>query len=111
MSKIIAIKHVTTKAGKPNVLVTTAERDHWVSLGQWTNKAGKANIQNFVGGDFDANYFQVGDILLNGSACTESDIILDDFTVSMNEEVLARAEAVRAEKEMQDQQHLKGESK
>lgn len=94
MSKIIAIKSVKTKAGKPNVLVSTAEKDHWCPYGSWIAKGASEALDAYVGGDFQADYFQEGELLLSGDAVTASDVILRDFVVTMNPMVVAGIAAI-----------------
>jgi len=93
MAKILAIKSVFTKAGKPNVLVSTAEKDIWVPYGQWQSKGASDNFDGYVGGNIEVDFFAKGDILLNGQECTQDGIILRDFAVSMNPAVVAYAVA------------------
>lgn len=93
MAKILAIKSVFTKAGKPNVLVSTAEKDHWVPFGQWKSKGASMNFDAYVGGQIETDYFKKDDELLNGQLCTADNTILRDFSVSMNPLVAAYAVA------------------
>lgn len=104
--KILAIKHINTKAteGKPSrslVLVSTAGRDHFITPGQWKSAGASASLDNYVGGDIDARYFEEGEELFDGTVCTASDKILDQFSVSQNPEVLARIGAIEAADAMQ----------
>lgn len=93
MSRIMSIKSTVTKAtGAVKILVSTPEREHWVPYGQWIN-ACKAPLDSYVGGDFVGFYFKEGDTMLNGSLCSKSDIILEDFVASPDKEVLALAHA------------------
>lgn len=96
MSKILAIKHVATKAGKPNVLVSTAAQDVWVPFGQWQSKGASAILDGYVGGSIETDFYAKGELLLNGQECTQDGIILRDFSVSMNPQVAAYAAAAEA---------------
>ncbi len=101
MSKILAVKPITTKAGKPVVLVTTFDgseiKDHWCPFGSWKAKnLSTTAFDAYVGGEFQADYFQEGEILLSGDPVTQSDIILRDFTASMNTAVSASIAALEA---------------
>lgn len=88
--KIFAIKAVTTKGGKPNVLVSTIDgKNHWVPYGSWNAHGNSLSLEGYVGGEFEADYFQEGELLLSGDAVTASNVILRDFTASMNPAVLA----------------------
>lgn len=94
MSKILAIKAIKTKLGKPVILVTTAEKDHWCAYGMWTAKGNSEALDAYVGGEFSGDYYQEGEVLLSGDPVTQSDIILRDFSASMNPEVTARVAAL-----------------
>lgn len=100
MARILEIKAVTTKQGAVRVLVSTAEQDIWVPLGQWNNKC-KAPLDSYVGGEIHANFFKEGEIMTNGDACTASDKVLNDFSASVNPTVAAIAQATIAEKQME----------
>ena len=90
MSKILAAKHVTTKENRPMVIISTAERDHWVTFNQWTKGKGlSAILDPYIGGQFEADYFKAGDQLLSGDIVDTDDIILRDFTATMNAVVTA----------------------
>lgn len=91
---IIAIKSVVSKNGKPFILVTTADRDHWVAYGMWTSRGLSANLEAYVGGSFEGDYFQAGETLLNGDEAQDSNIILRDFVATQNPTVLAGAIAM-----------------
>lgn len=93
MSRILAIKQVTAKSGKPFVLVTTADRDHWVAYGMWNSRGLSANLESYVGGEFTADYFLKGEKLLNDDLAQDDNVILRDFVATMNSEVLAGAVA------------------
>lgn len=98
MSKILAIKSVTTKAGRPVVLVSTVERDHWVPFGMWHAAGNDVNFEAYVGGSFDSSYFKKGDTLISGDVAQDDDIILERFSASMNPEVLAHMAAITSNK-------------
>jgi len=91
MARIIALKRVTTKAGKPNVLVSTGKADTWVPWGQWANKCSK-NIDSYIGGDFEPIFYAKGEELLNGDTCTQAGLIVKDFVASMNPTIAAKVE-------------------
>lgn len=92
--RILAIKAVKTKLGKPNVLISTAEKDHWVAYGMWTSHGNSENLEAYVGGEFTGDYFKKGETLLNGNVAENDDVILRDFSASMNPAVLAGAIAM-----------------
>ncbi len=99
---ILAIKHVTSKEGKPFILVTTAAKDIWLTPRQWTSKGASAALDSYVGGSIETNYYKEGDLLLDGvSKCTKDDILLKDFFVSANPAVLANAYAIESSMKMQ----------
>lgn len=90
MSKILAVKPITTKAGRPMVIVSTIEKDHFVSRSQWSGHALSDVFDAYVGGEFDSDYYQKGDLLLDGVTVVEdSNVILRDFSASMNPVVTA----------------------
>lgn len=95
MSKILNCKSVTTttknKEKKPMILVQTAERDIWITIPQWKSKGLSNSLESYTGGNIDARFFDEGEELFNGTACTESDKILADFSCSANPAVLAHA--------------------
>ena len=94
--KILAIKRITTKAGKSLVLVSTANQDVFITAGQWKSAGASASLDNYVGGNIDARYFEEGEELFDGTECTESGKILDSFSVSANPAVLAHALAIES---------------
>lgn len=98
MSKILAIKSVLTKAGKPNVLVTTAERDHWVPFGMWNAAGNSANFESYIGGNIDADYFAEGEELISGDVAQADNMILRTFSASKNPRVLAEMDAIESAK-------------
>lgn len=90
MSKILAIKPVTSKDGRPFVLVTTADRDIWITRKQWKGHGNTEVFDAYVGGSISTDYYQKGDLLLDGvTVCDESDRILRDFSAAMNVTVTA----------------------
>lgn len=103
MAKILDIKSVTTKAGAPRVIVTTAKTDIWIPSGQWLNKC-PYPLESYKGGDIQEAYYQQGEIMTNGDECTASDKVLKDFIASVNTEVLAIAQATIAQRQMDDMQ-------
>ncbi len=99
--KILAIKRINTKAteGKASrslVLVSTASKDVFVTAGQWKSSGASAALDNYVGGDIEASYFEKGEELFDGTPCTESGKILDTFSVSMNPAVLAHSVVIES---------------
>lgn len=89
MSKILAVKPITTKASRPMVIVTTLERDHFVTRAQWDGHKLSPAFDAYVGGSFHSDYFQKGDLLLSGDVVEDDNIILRDFSASMNPTVVA----------------------
>lgn len=100
MARIHEIKAVQTKAGAVRILVSTAEQDVWIPLGQWNNKC-KSPLDSYVGGEIHPNFYQEGEEMTNGDKCTASDKVLNDFTASVNPEVAAIAQATIAQKQME----------
>ena len=100
--KILAIKSVTTKAGRPMILVSTAKSDIWLTVAQWNAKGASATLDNYVGGDIEARYFEEGEELFDGTKCTASDKILDTFSASMNPAVLAHSVVIEANAKEQE---------
>jgi hypothetical protein len=98
MAKIMQIKSQLTKAGKPVVIVTTAEKTHFVPWGQWLQVATK-DLQAYNGGEFTGFYFRKGEILLNGASCTADDTILNTFTATQNARVAAHVAIITNEQE------------
>lgn len=98
MSKILAIKSATTKAGRPVVIVETAERTVWVPFGMWTNTGADTNFEAYIGGNIDADYFLKGEELISGDVANDDNIILRSVSVSMNSEVLAHMASINANK-------------
>lgn len=97
MSKILSLKAVTTKAGKPTIIVITDDgKTNWVPYGSWVGHGYSETLDAYVGGEFHADYFQEGDTLLSGDAVTKSDIILRDFTAAMAPEVTAHIASIAA---------------
>lgn len=103
MSKILAIKSVVTKVtaaggGKPNVLVTASDRvaPHWVPFGMWTAAGNDTNFEAYLGGEFDADYFQKGEELISGDIANDDNIILRSFSASMNPVVLAHMSIINS---------------
>lgn len=92
--KILSIKPVTTKKGNPQILIQTASQDVWVSVKQWQSKGCSNNLDSYVGGDIEVDYFKTGEKLINGTDCTKDNILLRDFIPSANPIVLANALAV-----------------
>jgi hypothetical protein len=95
--KILAIKRITTKAGKSLVLVQTAGQDVFITAGQWKSAGCSASLDNYVGGNIDARYFEKGEELFDGKECTESGKILDTFSASMNPAVLAHSVVIESQ--------------
>lgn len=100
--KILAIKHQSTKAGKPMIIISTADRDVWVTPKQFTSKGGSASLDSYVGGNIDVDYYAKGDALLNGQQCIDDNVILRDFVISANPAVLANALAIESAMRMQN---------
>lgn len=100
--KILAIKRIQTKAGKSLVLVSTPAQDVFITAGQWKSAGASASLDNYVGGNIDARYFEKGEELFDGTECTESGKILDTFSASMNPEVLAHAVVLESNAKEQD---------
>ncbi len=95
--KILAIKRIVTKLGKPSILVQTATKDIFVTPGQWAAQGASQSLDNYVGGDIDANYFEEGEMLFDGTTpCTKSGVILKTVFVSANPAVLAHALAIES---------------
>lgn len=92
MSKILAVKPITTKAGRPMVLVQTVDRPlgHFVTRAQWDGHKLSPAFDAYVGGQFLSDYFQKGDLLLSGDVVEDDNIILRDFSASMNPIVVAQ---------------------
>lgn len=91
METILAIKATKTKLGKPVIIVETASKTHWVAYGMWTAHGNSENLEAYVGGNFAGDYFKKGDELLNGDVAQDDDVILRDFSATMNPAVLAGA--------------------
>lgn len=98
--KILAIKSITTKAGRPMILVQTAEKDMFITVKQWQSKGCSSILDSYVGGDIEADYYQEGDKMINDTVCTKNDTVLRDFSVSVNPVVSARALAAESELRM-----------
>ena len=99
---ILAIKHATSKAGKPFILVTTASKDIWLTPKQWASKGASSALDSYVGGNVEVDYYKEGDLLLDGtSLCTKDDTLLKDFFISANSAVLANAFAIESSIKMQ----------
>ncbi len=99
---ILAIKHATSKAGKPFILVTTASKDIWLTPKQFTSKGASAALDSYVGGNIEADYYKEGELLLDGiTKCSKDDILLKDFYISANPAVLANAFAIESSMKMQ----------
>lgn len=99
--KILAIKRINTKAtadkaSRSLVLVSTAQQDVFITAGQWKSSGASAALDNYVGGNIDARYFEKGEELFDGTECTESGKILDTFSASMNPAVLAHSVVIEA---------------
>lgn len=100
MSKILAVKPITTKAGRPMVIVSTIDRDHFVSRSQWEGHKLNVVFDAYVGGNLETDYYAKGDLLLDGVTVVEDDnIILRDFSASMNPEVTAKIASETLNKE------------
>jgi len=89
MSKILAVKPITTKAGRPMVIVSTIERDHFVTRAQWDAHKYSPVFDAYVGGTFSADYFSKGDTLLSGDIVTDDGVILREFSAAQNPTVIA----------------------
>lgn len=89
MSKILAVKPVTNKAGRPMVIISTVEKDHWVTRAQWDGAKLLPAFDAYVGGSILTDYFKKGEQLLSGDVVDTDDIILRSFSVSMNPTVAA----------------------
>ncbi len=99
---ILAIKHVTSKVGRPLILVTTAAKDFWLTPKQWNSKGASAALDSYVGGNIDVDYYKEGDTLINGTdKCTKDETLVKDFYVSANSAVLANAFALESSAKMQ----------
>ncbi len=96
MSKILAIKPVVTKAGKPMILIQTAASDLWLSPKQMQSKGCSVSLDSYVGGDIEADYYKMGDKLIDGTLCTTDNKLLKDFVISANPAVLANALAIES---------------
>ncbi len=99
--KILAIKRINTKAtadkaSRSLVLVSTAQQDVFITAGQWKSSGASAALDNYVGGDIEARYFEKGEELFDGTECTESGKILDTFSASMNPAVLAHSVVIES---------------
>lgn len=98
MSKILSLKHVTTGEGRPMIIVSTVDRDHWVTFNQWTKSKGySAILDPYVGGQFEADYFKAGDELISGDIVDTDDIIIRDFVATMNPVIVAHLVHVEAQ--------------
>ena len=97
---IVAIKSVTSKAGRPMILISTPEKDIWVTVKQWQAKGASAILDSYVGGTIEADFYNVGDTMLNGEKCTTANTILNDFSVSVSPIVSARALAAEQQMRM-----------
>ena len=105
--KILAIKRIVTKAteskgSKSLVLVSTAKQDVYITAGQWKSAGCSASLDNYTGGNIDVRYFEKGEELFDGTECTESGKILDNFSASMNPEVLAHSVVIESNAKEQD---------
>ena len=100
--KIVEIKHVTSKAGRPMVLVVGAEKDIWLTAKQFTAKGGSSILDSYVGGNIEADFYNEGDVLQNNEKCTKDGVILRDFSISVNPIVSARALAAEQQMRMDD---------
>jgi hypothetical protein len=100
--RILALKPVQTKAGKPMILVQTATTDVWLSPKQLTSKGCSLSLDVYVGGDIAIDYHKKGDVLLNGAICDTDDKLLKDFIISANPSVLAAALAIESKQKMED---------
>lgn len=93
MSKILSIKPITTKVGKPLILVTTvADGDVYVPYGSWVSgKKYSEVLDSYVGGEFHADFYAEGEELLDGTKfeARNGTRILRDFTAAMNPVVAA----------------------
>jgi len=96
MQTILSLKFQNSKLGKPLVIVTTPDRPHFLSVGQWVNKGYSMNLEAYVGGQIEVDYFQKGEELLNGDVAQDSDVITRDFIVKMDAEVLGKAIAAES---------------
>lgn len=101
MAKILEVKTIKTKLGAVRVLVTTPEKDVWVPFGQWMNKC-KAPLDSYVGGEFQADYYQESEEMLNHEICTKSDVVLKDFMASVNPEVTALAHEIASNRQLKE---------
>ena len=101
--KILAIKRVITKVGKPSILVQTATGNHWPTPGQWKSTGASQTLDNYVGGDIDVEYFKEGELLFDGeTTCTKDDTILKSVYATPNPKVLAEALAIESAKVAED---------
>ena len=94
--KILAIKPIVTKAGKPVILVQTASTDVWLSPKQMQSKGCSVSLDSYVGGDIEVDHYKQGDKLIDGTICTTDNKLLKDFIISANPAVLANALAIEA---------------
>jgi hypothetical protein len=82
----------TDRIGKLNLMITLIDgATHWVSLKQWLGDGHSTRYAEYVGGDYTPTYMEVGDTMFSGAICTKANTILDEFTASVNPDVLALA--------------------
>ena len=101
--RIIAIKHITSKAGKPLVLVNTPSKDLFIPFGQW-KQAGSVNLQSYVGGDIEVNYYAKGEKLANGVECDTEGVLVKQVFPTQNAEVVGQVEAITVAKQAEEQE-------
>ena len=98
METILRIKTITTKLGRNLILVQTAKRDHFITVGQW-NAAGLSHTYElYVNGSFTGDYAKKGEPIFTpvGQAqrhAEADDVILLDFVVEADAKKVAMAYA------------------
>lgn len=104
MSKIIGTpKMVKLPNGNVRVVIETAEKTHWASIGQWKASGASNNLDLYAGGNIEPRYFEKGEMLFDGvTECTANDTILHSISVSGNPQVLAEAKVAEDRRNMEE---------
>ncbi len=100
--KILAIKHQSTKKGKPCIMITTAQGLIWPSIGQWRASGASPTLGNYVGGNVEVDYYAEGDEMLGGDLCTKDNTIVRAVYPSENPVVLANSLAIESKNKMEE---------
>ncbi len=100
--KVLAIKHQSTKKGKPCVMITTAQGLLWPSIGLWKASGASPTLGNYVGGNVEVDYYTEGEEMLGGVICTKDNTIIRAIYPSENAVVLANSLVVESKNKMEE---------